>query len=289
MKLILSRKGFDSGSGGVPSPIFPDGSMCSIPIQAPGARVRYRDIRKGPGGDMGGIVRGLTRGRIGPGDLCHFDPDLSAGSLGARHPRWRPSLGQVNAAEGHLAKMGVGIGDVFVFFGWFRRVERDAAWGWRFERGAPDLHVIFGWLRVEATIEVPRTRNARERLAIEHPWVSDHPHLHFPYPYVRGGNRIYVGHGAEFSAFRPERVLTEVGAPNRGLWRVPRWFGPSPGSAPMSYHGDPGRWSVRSDHCLLRTVGRGQEFVVDCAGRPQAAAWLTGCTGTSHREADARP
>ena len=31
-KLILSRKGFDSGSGGCPSPIFPDGTMFSLPI-----------------------------------------------------------------------------------------------------------------------------------------------------------------------------------------------------------------------------------------------------------------
>ncbi len=31
-KLILSRKGFDSASGGCPSPIFPDGTMFSLPI-----------------------------------------------------------------------------------------------------------------------------------------------------------------------------------------------------------------------------------------------------------------
>ncbi len=32
VKLILSRKGFDSSSGGVPSPIFSDGRMLSLPI-----------------------------------------------------------------------------------------------------------------------------------------------------------------------------------------------------------------------------------------------------------------
>src|ERR1035441_4619606 len=31
MKLILSRKGFDSSAGGKPSPIFPDGTMISLP------------------------------------------------------------------------------------------------------------------------------------------------------------------------------------------------------------------------------------------------------------------
>jgi len=31
MLVIISRKGFDSSSGGVPSPIFPDGKMLSLP------------------------------------------------------------------------------------------------------------------------------------------------------------------------------------------------------------------------------------------------------------------
>jgi len=32
MKIILSRKGFDSTYGGFPSPIFEDGRMISLPI-----------------------------------------------------------------------------------------------------------------------------------------------------------------------------------------------------------------------------------------------------------------
>ena len=31
-KLIIGRKGFDAGSEGCPSPIFPDGTMFSLPI-----------------------------------------------------------------------------------------------------------------------------------------------------------------------------------------------------------------------------------------------------------------
>ena len=32
MKIIISRKGFDSGSGGFPSPIMPDGTLLTTPI-----------------------------------------------------------------------------------------------------------------------------------------------------------------------------------------------------------------------------------------------------------------
>ena len=34
MKIILSRKGFDSANGGIVSPIFEDGTMVSFPVFA---------------------------------------------------------------------------------------------------------------------------------------------------------------------------------------------------------------------------------------------------------------
>jgi hypothetical protein len=44
MKIILSRKGFDSSSGGVPSPIFSDGDMLSLPIPDRASTVKYDEI-----------------------------------------------------------------------------------------------------------------------------------------------------------------------------------------------------------------------------------------------------
>ena len=35
MKVILSRKGFDSANGGIASPILEDGAIVSFPIPAP--------------------------------------------------------------------------------------------------------------------------------------------------------------------------------------------------------------------------------------------------------------
>lgn len=284
MKLILSRKGFDSGAGGVPSPIFPDGSMYSIPIQAPGGRTPYARIRRGDasvGAEVGSVVSSLTRGRTRAGALCHFDPDLDAGALD--RPRgWRPSLGQVNAAQGHLAAQSVGPGDIFLFFGWFRRVDRAPDGGWRFIAGAPDLHVIFGWLRIGEILDVPNDPAARAALIAERPGVADHPHLHFPAGYVRGSNRIYLGaegDAGEFRAFDDRLVLTAPGATRRGDWRLPTWFRAARDRTPLTYHADPARWSTTKGHCSLRTVGRGQEFVLDCANRPEAHAWIDRVVG----------
>ena len=44
MKLILSRKGFDSSAGGIASPILPDGRMISLPIPSSGDDFTFADI-----------------------------------------------------------------------------------------------------------------------------------------------------------------------------------------------------------------------------------------------------
>ena len=38
MKVVLSRKGFDSANGGIMSPIFEDGTMVSFPIPSKDVR-----------------------------------------------------------------------------------------------------------------------------------------------------------------------------------------------------------------------------------------------------------
>ena len=43
MKVILSRKGFDSCYGGHPSPILPDGRMISLPIPSSEDLICYKD------------------------------------------------------------------------------------------------------------------------------------------------------------------------------------------------------------------------------------------------------
>lgn len=43
MKVILSRKGFDSSNGGIPSPIMPDGTLLSMPI-LDSAGIPFSDI-----------------------------------------------------------------------------------------------------------------------------------------------------------------------------------------------------------------------------------------------------
>src|SRR5688572_16911215 len=148
MKLILSRKGFDSGSGGGPSPVMPDGRMVSLPIPDRTAPKAYADLSWAPGQSMGDIIRDLAPARVRPDHFAHLDPDLDPGTV-QRQKGWRPIFGQTGSSQTHLANSGVGAGDVFLFFGLFRKAQ------YRNERlsfvgGAKPAHVLFGWLQVDS-------------------------------------------------------------------------------------------------------------------------------------------
>jgi hypothetical protein len=102
MKLIFSRKGFDSTAGRCPSPIV-GGVPISLPIPTNG---RSETSYKLAG--LSEIVERVTKGRISGDDLCHEVPVF-------RNDRW--AFGQTSAAQSHLENSLVGIGDVFLFFG----------------------------------------------------------------------------------------------------------------------------------------------------------------------------
>lgn len=277
MKLILSRKGFDSSSGGKPSPIFPDGTVLSLPIPDKASTIAYSDMAGNQHASVGDLVKDLAR--IPPTHRAHLDPDLSANSI-PRMPGWRPLFGQVGTAERHLENKGVGAGDVFLFFGLYRRVEKSAA-GWRYVHGCRPLHVIFGWLQVAERVTVsewPRDKR----------WAPYHPHFQRePDP----TNAIYVAAerlelpglissglpgAGNFPRFAPELQLTESRCTRPGLWMLPGWFHPNGRASTLTYHADPARWKLTGSNVMLATVSRGQEFVLDCDDYPEAINWLHG-------------
>ena len=98
MKVIISRKGFDSQYGKVPSPII-DGCPYSLPIPAikmPSV-TRYGDVLS-PGCK---IIEDLTDTKISLSSFCHLDPDLDRDLL-PRKAYWRGVFGQTSSASTHL-------------------------------------------------------------------------------------------------------------------------------------------------------------------------------------------
>ena len=272
MRLILSRKGFDSSSGGCPSPIFPDCSMIALPIPDKRSRVRYLDL-SWRGRNLGELVAKLTRGKQRSDYRAHLDPDLRR-DIWPRKPGWCPTLGQIGSAQGHLRKQGVGPGDLFLFWASFRRVDEDLRW-----KGGTEHH-IWGWLQIGDVVSVDEVlRNGGK----EWGWAMTHPHLSFPRDPT---NTLYIASGelslpgpptpgaGVFDYVDDARRLTAPDATKPSEWSLTIGFLPK-GRPPLSYHKSPDRWSQCGQRARLRSVSRGQEFVLDLALYPELIGWLT--------------
>jgi len=73
--------GFDLGSGDFPSPIFPGGTMFSLPIPSRDDET-FKDLEHGDV-DIASVVSGITDGRMNGSDRIHYNPPTDAGmSLG---------------------------------------------------------------------------------------------------------------------------------------------------------------------------------------------------------------
>ena len=166
MRVILSRKGFDSQYGGMPSPILPDGTLLSLPIPSKtDMETKYRDLYYGNSSYYDIIHTLSPNNKIKEEYNCHLDPDIR-GAIKDRPTRWKPTFGQEKTALRHLQKQGVGIGDLFLFFGWFRQTEYIAG-QLRYKKDAPDWHVIYGYLQIGEIIDTPTNIPA---------WLNGHPH-----------------------------------------------------------------------------------------------------------------
>ena len=249
MKIVFSRKGFDSASGGVPSPIV-DGRPTSIPIPARGrSETTYSDL------GLGTVVERITGGRYNAASLCHHDPMFEEG---------RCAFGQTGAAQGHLANNGVGVGDVFLFFGLFAEPDR-----------RDPHHRIFGYLEVE---EVANPGADPDRSSQPRGFARRHPHTIGTW---NANNTIYSGPGVTASTDAPGLRLSRPTGPV-SHWSVPPWLR----EARLTYHRDPARWHANG---TLHAVARGQEFIAD-ASSAGAAAWLRRILATiSDREHPTKP
>lgn len=278
MKLILSRKGVDSSAGGFASPIFPDGRLISIPIPDNRSHVRYRDIHTEEDTvSIGKLVKDLSRDKLKATHRVHVDPDLERASL-PREPGWRPLFGQCGAAQSHLQSLGVGSGDLFLFFGWFRRVESYRR-RWRYVADAPDLHVLYGWMQIHSVEAVDKIQQLKK-----YSWAHYHPHC---FGRFSGSNVIYTGSKkldlfrhripgvGLFDSYNDALCLTDAGR-SRSRWRLPQWMHPEGRDSTLSYHSDFSRWQKSGEHALLQSAARGQEFVLDLDDYPEGVDWIRG-------------
>lgn len=244
MKIIFSRKGFDGGSGGCPSPIV-CGVPLSIPIpQWPGEPWDWSDIVHPA---LGRVLPHIPRGaRIPPQARPHWDPMFCGSEV---------IFGQQGASESHLKRLGVGPGDLILFWGLFRdyTAQRDAP-------NAAPHHRIFGWMRIGIEIMPGASAGAGHWRRLGLPA----PHPHSEREGQSANNTIRRGRGGLAMTASDSLRLTAPSA-SPCFWKVPGWLT----RCRMSYHMDPARWSGDQ----LSVVARGQEFVADPGDDQDALNW----------------
>ena len=255
MRIVFSRKGFDSAAGGGPSPIV-NGRPISLPIPAYGelSRTSYASL------GLGEAAKRASRGRVRADALAHHDPMFL--------PDGTCLFGQLAAAQSHLANRGVGVGDVFLFFGLFAE-----------EASGERHHRIFGYQRIERVLplaDAPPDDPVRAR-------AREVAHPHAVGMHGRD-DTLYAGEGRAAVVASDALRLTVPGGPPT-LWRRPEWLR----QGGLSYHDRADRWLPGG---LLRAAPRGQEFVADVREREEPRRWLEGAIAEiegSRRDDYSRP
>ena len=168
-RVVLSRKGFDSSAGGVASPIFDNGNLFSIPIpQKSLSPHKYKDlfINQISGTDA---IKESNAKSVSLESYCHFDPLLTE-QIGI--------FGQASSSQTELKKNLVSVGDLFLFFGWFKQ----------YSKKGKDLHHLFGWLQIEEVIE----GSENIKFYLDEAGIT-HPHGFVESVLKNKNNTIYVG------------------------------------------------------------------------------------------------
>lgn len=271
MKIILSRKGFDSGYGGYPSPILPDGRLLSFPIPDIDSPIKYSNLYLSQNKNFTELIFELIGNEVkieGVGKRpiknigCHLDPDIDS-TIYKRAKDWKALFGQAGAAHSHLLNQNVSVNDIFLFFGWFREVELiDGKYKYS-KTDKKGKHVIYGYMQV-GEIKKINSNNFDD-------WMLYHPHI------LRGANatdtdHIYIANETltfdsslpGFGTFKyNDNVQLSKNGLSKSKWDLPEIFK----NTSISYH-TPNSWKDG----YFQSAAKGQEFVVDST--PEIEYWM---------------
>lgn len=287
MKIILSRKGFDSQYGKIKSPILEDGTLLSLPIPQENDTKTFDELYYNDKASYIEIIKELKpnwqypvnkKSRTIPTkdkQTVHLDPDLRKETLKDRLDDWKAIFGQSAAAQGHLSNQGVDLGDIFLFFGTFGETKyENGKLVYNTKSDYPDgAHVIFGYLQIGEIIKLnnPYDYDALQNDPLRN-YAKNHPHAYKEYRdqnnMARIKNCMYVASekltslgldlpGAGPLDYNKKRVLSKKGL-NKSQWDYPfTEFR----NLKISYHSE-----KAFQEGYFQSAAKGQEFVIDSKG-----------------------
>ena len=266
-KIIFSRKGFDIASGGYPSPILPDGTMLSFPIPE-ASETFYKDLKYNAKSYLE-LMGGLGIKGFDENSRVHLDPDINRNIVERQEQTWEAIFGQCDSSASHLDNQNIKEGDLFLFFGWFRKTIETAT-GLKYDpKDKTGKHVLWGYLEVGKAFKI-----VKEDECPRH--YLNHPHFE---PNSYSNNTAYIAseklsfdetkYGAGTFKFDESLVLS-CSTGLKSIWQLPLCFHPDNGTQ-ITYHTNPEKWTKEDTYCTLQSVGRGQEFII--SGNPDVKQW----------------
>ena len=261
-RVVLSRKGFDSSFGGRPSPIFYDGRIFSIPIpQRQESPTKYKDLFFNGISGTDALKESSVR-QVSNNDYCHYDPALNA-DIGL--------FGQASSSQTELRNSCVGLGDLFLFFGWFKK----------FSSKGKDLHHIFGWLQISKIIS--GDEEIRGYLTSK---KMKHPHGHGDRSTYKN-NTLYIGSkdltignkktGLKgFGLFKSSAKGLILTSPDhtRSMWKLPREYFKDSIDNKKKLFLNRLKWTDKENFLVNTNKGPGQEFILDSETNPAIIDWV---------------
>ncbi|RBP96130.1 hypothetical protein DFO70_102457 [Cytobacillus firmus] len=283
MKLVLSRKGFDSGSGGCLSPYnhetgqyiwFPipeKVNSYSNQIRYPNILVKNEYLSGLNGSTLSEVyksLKGTDRVKLRKNEFAsiddnelfaHFDPMLGIPPWIEENEKFKigKGFGQFNAAP-HLEKHNVNEGSVFLFFGGFQSTSHRKISG----------HYIYGWLKIKKRIETYKEcKEIIEQYNLDH-----HPHISEAAFNRNQKNYIFLpdkwlfedlkipGCGY-FTTLNDSLLLSSNKESNKATWKLPIFFYQNLTQVHQK------TWQHTQDgFCTVKT-GIGQEFVTQLSAK----------------------
>lgn len=262
MKIILSRKGVDSGNSKISNLVIEDKDkkqFIIIPIPSEQDKFSYKKIHFSQDYDFDVI----TKEYIKSNDIklkvkCHIDPNLCNYR---KEKVFRGSIGQVGSSQTHLKNEGVSIGDIFIFFGRFTPMLLDKGEMKRIEQ---DKHIIFGYMQIGEII-YPNLMNFKQRKEYKrkYPWLINHPHWNKRKYKGQDNNCIYIAKekcdfdnslcGYGLFNYSDGLILTKSGEPP-SHWDLSN----ETLKEKLTYHSAE---NIKEDY--FQSASRGQEFVFE--------------------------
>ncbi len=252
MKIVFSRKGFDSSNGGKPSFIFPDGSLFSVPIPTKNDKLTFGDLQFSYAGDSAHkILNQVTNGLHNENGICHHDP------MEIQHNDGKNLvLGQFGSPDGELRNGGIDKGDIFLFFGWFKHINKING-RWQYLRDSKNIQLIWSYMEVGSIHRINNMSDVkRKELFKQKSFLNEHPHVQRPN--FEKNNSLYVSQQHEMFDYDEKRCLTDIKEyETMSKWRLPSFF-----NQPSSFTRFK-NFILEGDDVIMKYRGVGQEFILN--------------------------